>query len=199
MLTNKYTHVKFTNMESYSTLQSSLLKHAAIAKPKQVPNKNDANGKTRKFVYYIDDLNVTNKCEQSNKLNRTFSLMRQVMETNYLYSFDDEFFHSFSEYNYVVLCSTPCECLTKYKTCSLGKRSFYFAATLSPDCHSLSESLTKNFICINMNPNMASVMESIYLPSIQHWLEEFPVDSLMHPIEMAEVSRLNGLFFKLQP
>jgi hypothetical protein len=64
---------------------------------------------------------------------------------------------------------------------------FSSKAILSPNCHSLSERLTKNFICINMNVNMSNMMDSIFLPSVQHWLEEFPVDSLTHPIEMAEV------------
>lgn len=38
-----------------------------------------------------------------------------------------------------------------------------------------------------MNSNRTNVLESLFLPSVQNWLEEFPVDTLQYPIEMAEV------------
>jgi hypothetical protein len=58
-----------------------------------------------------------------------------------------------------------------------------------PTYQALDERFTRHFVCVYMNSNRSSVLESIFLPTFQHWLEEFPVDTLQYPLEMAEVSR----------
>jgi dynein heavy chain len=48
------------------------------------------------------------------------------------------------------------------------------------------ERFTRHFICVYINSNRNSVLESLFLPTVQNWLEEFPVDQLQYPLEMAD-------------
>lgn len=50
----------------------------------------------------------------------------------------------------------------------------------------LNERLTRHFTCIYVNSNKPTIIESIYHPTIKNWLEEFPLESIPYPIEMAE-------------
>jgi dynein heavy chain, axonemal len=49
-----------------------------------------------------------------------------------------------------------------------------------------NERLTKHFTCIYVNSNKPTIIESIFHPTIKNWLEEFPLESIPYPIEMAE-------------
>ena len=78
------------------------MKHTELAKAK-LSTLNTKN----KFTYFLDDLNLNNSPDNYKNINKNFDLMRQIFETNSIYSFDDETYITLSECNFLVSCTTP--------------------------------------------------------------------------------------------
>lgn len=100
-MSNRSSYVKLNNSEPYNTVHDIIAKHSPLAKAKMA-TLNTRN----KFIYFIDDLNLNTSCN-THSSSKTFELMRQIMETNAIYSFDEEIFLTLSEFNFVLACSTP--------------------------------------------------------------------------------------------
>jgi len=50
--------------------------------------------------------------------------------------------------------------------------------------------LTRHFVPIVLNEKCSTLIDSIYSIQIKNWLEEFPVDAIHHPIELAHACSL---------
>jgi dynein heavy chain len=59
---------------------------------------------------------------------------------------------------------------------------------LAPNYRIPSERLTKHFVFAYLNSNKPTVLESIFAPAIKNWYEEFPVDVIPYPLEMADAT-----------
>jgi hypothetical protein len=89
-------------MEPYNNIYDTISKHTDLAKIK-LATLNTKN----KFTYFLDDLNINSSCKNMKNLNKNFDLMRQIFETNSIYSLEDESFITLSECNFVTSCTTP--------------------------------------------------------------------------------------------
>lgn len=158
-----------SNTEPNNFVYETILKHSPLV----IKRKNDKRNKS-KFIYFIDDLNLSFKCNkqleglEKNQLpSANMELARQIFETNNIYCKDNQNFMQLTEMNFILTCSYP------------GK---------SPNLLPLPENLTKNLISINLYSDEYSQIESVFRSPIQHWLEEFPSYLVYYPIEITSVN-----------
>lgn len=163
-MANKFDFVRLANTEPDNYLHKTLSAHSPLCANKK---NSSMNGHRYSFVYFIDDLNTDYNCMKSGQqTSANLELSRQLLETNKLYITENDYFMPMKHINYVFSCSYP------HKT---------------PNYSHLKESLTKHLVCIHMNSfNEKNTIESIFLPPIQHWLEEFPSNVIQYPFEMSQ-------------
>lgn len=136
--------------------------------------KYEKRTKSSKYIYFIDDLNLSFKCnkqladlEQKQSPSANLELARQIFETSNIYCKDNQNFMQLTEMNFILTCSYP------------GK---------SPNLLPLPQNITKHMISINLYSDEHSRIESVFKSPIQHWLEEFPTYLVYYPIEITSVS-----------
>ena len=163
-----------SNSEPSNSLYNSLIRHTPLCRAKK---NSSFNGHKFNIFYFIDDLNISLKCSEEKRNNTSecygTELARHLIETNTLYSPDDEQFIPFTNINFIFSSTYP---------------------NKTPNFHPLKQSLTKNLICVNLFANPKNLIESIFLSPIQNWLEEFPSDAVLYPAELARVNILNAYF-----
>jgi dynein heavy chain len=135
-----------------------------------VRNKKNSsiNGNKYDFLCFIDDLNFNYSCEKKNHQKNTSSnaeLVRQLIETQTIYE-NQEFY------------PIPTDGINMLLSCTYPNRS----ATFVP----LTQSQTKEIVPIHLSANPISLIRSIFSSTVEHWLEEFPADSVQYPKELGQ-------------
>lgn len=160
LLLNKFDFIRLANTQPDTNLNDILLSHSPLI----VNRKNSSiNGHRYKYIYFIDDLNLSYSCCSASS---SLELARQLLESNTIYLNDLDHFLPMKHVNYVFTCTNP---------------------NKTPNYLPVKQSLTKNLICVNMNTfNEKSLIENIFLPPVQNWLEEFPSNIIQYPFEMSQ-------------
>ena len=172
MTANKYDHIRLVHTEPSNSLYQTLIRHTPFCRAKK---NSSLNAHKFPYVYFIDDLNSNAKCSLNPNNFYGAELVRHLIETNSLYSPEDEQFMTFSNINYILSCTLP---------------------NKTPNSLPLKQSLTKHLICVNLGASQKNLIESVFLSPIQHWLEEFPPDAVLYPAELANVSHKRSLHLK---
>ena len=71
----------------------------------------------------------------------------------------------------------------------------------TPNYLPLKQSLTKHLVCVHLNCfSEKTLIESIFMSPVQHWLEEFPSNIIQYPYEMsiAIIKSLTDLYHTIQ-
>ena len=163
ILQNKYDFTKINNTEPDSFAYETILRHAPFCRNKKGMS---INGNKFDYILFIDDLNTRQTCEKNvYQTSATLELIRQIIETRTIYSHDDDYFLPLNSINLILTCTYP------------GK---------SPNYLPLTERLTKHLVPIHLNPEPTNLIESIFSSTLDHWLEEFPAESILFPRELAQ-------------
>ena len=163
ILQNKYDFSKINNTEPDSFVYETILRHAPFCRNKK---STSINGNKFDYILFIDDLNTKQTCEKNvYQTSATLELIRQIIETKNIYSHDDDYFLPLNNINLILTCTYP------------GK---------SPNYLPLTERLTKHLVPIHLNSEPTTLIESIFSSPLDHWLEEFPAESILFPRELAQ-------------
>jgi GTPase SAR1 family protein len=160
ILNGKFDFVKMASMEPDNNVYKLIVNQTEFCRSKR--NSSIIDHKSN-FVYFIDDLNVKYSCDSKNE-SSNMELLRQIMETKMIYSYDDESLMPITDINFAVCLSYP---------------------DRTPNHLKVSQSITKSFVCVHLNPVQTGLIESIFSLQIRDWLEEFPPDLIQQPTEMA--------------
>ncbi len=166
-MANKFDYIRLANAEPNNYIHKILCTHSPLC----VNKKNSSmNAHRYSFIYFIDDLNMDYSCRVNSSSSTgvsssTIELARQLLETNLIYLNENDYFLPMKHINYVFTCTYP------------GKTSSFLP---------LKQSFTKNLVCVHLNSfNEKSLIESIFMSPVQHWLEEFPSNIIQYPYEMS--------------
>jgi hypothetical protein len=121
------------------------------------------------FLFFIDDLNVNYKSRNNtNDSSSNMELLREIFETQQLYSNEDHSYINLSNMNFIMTCTNP---------------------TLSDSFLAINQRLSKHVINVHLNYDAASLTDSIFSNTIKNWLEEFPTNVMKYPFETSRVSQ----------
>jgi hypothetical protein len=161
LLTNKYDYAKLTNISPHTYTRDTFYRLFNFTRNKK---HTSINNYKYDFVYFIDDLNINYTCYQNNKIKSNLEFVRQLIETQSIY--DDDYYKQTTRGMNLLLC------------CSYPNRSINYLP--------LSQSQTKETVTVHLNVNPISLIKSIFSSQVEHWLEEFPADSVQYPKEMGQ-------------
>ena len=163
LLQNKYDFTRVPNTEPDTSVYDTILRHAPFCRNKK---STSINGNKFDYILFLDDLNARQTCEKNvSSTSASLELVRQIIETKTVYSHEDDHFLPLNSVNLVLACAYP------------GK---------SPNYLPLSERLTKHVFAVHLNAEPVTLIESIFSSSVDHWLEEFPAESILFPRELAQ-------------
>ena len=170
MVSNKYDFVKMHNLEPNTFIYDNIIRQNRFYQNKKYISM---NGHKYNNLYFIDDLNLSYQCPSQKNLqgksltnSSNMELMRQLLETQMIYSNEEKGFISIMNNINFLFTSTNPETSDNYLP--------------------LSQRLTKHLISIHLSSDPVLMTEAIFASPILNWLEEFPQNLMKHPREMAQ-------------
>jgi hypothetical protein len=187
--------VKIHNLEPNTHVYDMIIRQTQFYQNKKYTS---LNAYKYNYLYFVDDVNVSYTCsaEKQNALSQTstnMELIRQVLETQMVYSNEEKAFISMNNINFVLTSTCPGN-YNQMRTyfCSL-KVKFLLILEKSDNFLPLNQRLTKHLINVHLSSDPIELASTLFTSPLQNWLEEFPPNQLKHPFEMAQVIK-NSFF-----
>jgi GTPase SAR1 family protein len=117
LLNNKYNFIKMQNTEPHNNLHRNISTQSPFIKSKF--GETTRTSRRSKYIYFVDDFNVSFSMSNSAPTSQNFELLRQINETQSVFSTEDDSLMLLSEVNFITTCTIPsnfCSYFTEINT-----------------------------------------------------------------------------------